>query len=72
LETGGLCDIFGNWKPSHRYHRQGGDLDFDDALAEADPDLMKEVCREFSYGGLRVGCEFHNRNHFHAVLGPNR
>lgn len=72
LEEGGLFDIFGDWKTPHRYHRQGGDLDFDDASAEADLRFMKRVCSEFTYGGREVDCQFHNGNHFHAVLGPNR
>ncbi len=72
LEWGGLFDIAGNWAPPHTYHKQGGDLDFDDAAAEADPRLMMRVCAEFVFGGELVECQFHNNNHFHAVLGSNR
>jgi hypothetical protein len=74
LVSGGLYDIVGNWStdPGHVYHRQGGDMDFDDAVAEKSPQGMKKVCQRFPFGGLRVDCRLHNKNHFHAKLGPNR
>jgi hypothetical protein len=74
LVSGGLYDIRGNWDSPHSYHKQGGDIDFDDALAEASPEDMRKVCARFTFGGQSVECEVHRGTgvHFHAKLGPNR
>ena len=72
LEWGGLYDIAGDWQPPHQYHRQGGDLDFDDASAEASSQEMARVCQKFEFAGQAVRCELHNGSHFHAYLGSNR
>jgi hypothetical protein len=77
LISGGLYDIEGNWttSPGHVWHRQGGDMDFDDPLAEAKWLEMKKLCAKFDYQGQPVDCQRHglpDHIHFHAVLGPNR
>lgn len=79
LVSGGLYDIDGNWLTTprgHVWHRQGGDLDFDDALAEPKWDEMVKVCSMFEFEGQPVECQLHgkatNTLHFHALLGPNR
>jgi hypothetical protein len=72
LISGGLYDWKGTWAPPHSTHRQGGDMDFNDEVAELHPDDMAKVCAKFPFGGRRVVCELHDGNHFHAFIGPNR
>jgi hypothetical protein len=80
LRNGGLYDIAwttaDTWKFPHEQHRDGLDIDVNNAAVEAAPGTMQEVCGSFFYTisgteRLRVYCQLHH-NHFHVFFGPRR
>jgi hypothetical protein len=80
LLNGGLFDISGNWRPSHFTHREGLDVDFNDAGnagAEAEPARrwMSRLCEEFLFDGRPLRCVYEgtaSRGPHYHIYFPNR
>ncbi|MBA3670466.1 MAG: hypothetical protein H0W68_00395 [Gemmatimonadaceae bacterium] len=68
LIYGGINDIYNDWRPPHKSHRTGNDLDFDGrSNSPAEHQLIKQLGERG--GGFRL-CEPHNGNHVHCYAGP--
>lgn len=73
LERGGLFDITGEWKPAHKTHNKGTDIDIraNEFVGETPGDVLKRNYKDFYRISKRHGClavrEFADqpKEHFH-------